>query len=208
LVRSNTTVAGTAILVGAIQFGLALVLSEVYYSQYDVSTNYISDLGATCNNVCVIHEPSSIIFNSSIILLGVLIVIGAVFLYRAFHVPSFSVMVALAGVGAMGVGSFPETTGVYHAVFSLVVFLFTGLSAIVAFGVVKSPLSYISALLGLVTLASLVLYVGQIYLGLGPGGMERMVVYPTLLWAVGFGGYLIGADDWSKHGVTSARVTR
>ena len=30
------------------------------------------------------------------------------------------------------------------------------------------------------------------FLGLGKGGMERMIAYPALLWAVGFGGYLIG----------------
>jgi len=28
------------------------------------------------------------------------------------------------------------------------------------------------------------------YLGLGPGGMERMIVYPALMWLAGFGGHL------------------
>jgi hypothetical protein len=26
---------------------------------------------------------------------------------------------------------------------------------------------------------------------LGKGGMERMIAYPMLLWAIGFGGHLI-----------------
>ena len=30
------------------------------------------------------------------------------------------------------------------------------------------------------------------YLGLGVGGMERMMAYPTLLWIIGLGGYLLG----------------
>jgi hypothetical protein len=28
------------------------------------------------------------------------------------------------------------------------------------------------------------------YLGLGPGGMERMIVYPALMWLAAFGGHL------------------
>ena len=35
-------------------------------------------------------------------------------------------------------------------------------------------------------------YVPGIYLGLGKGGMERLIVYPNLLWALGFGGWIIG----------------
>lgn len=200
---SNAAKAGTALFVGAVQFGIAMILAEVYYRTpsydvgYDVSNNYVSDLGANCNTTsCVIHQPTSMIFNSSITLMGILILVGTLYLYRAFHTRPFSVIVALAGIGAMGVGLFPETTGVFHSVFSLVVFLFAGLSAVIAYGVVKAPLSYFSGLLGLVTLAALVLYVGNIYLGLGPGGMERIVVYPVLLWAVGFGGYLMNAQDW------------
>jgi len=29
------------------------------------------------------------------------------------------------------------------------------------------------------------------FLGLGPGGMERMIVYPALMWLAGFGGHLV-----------------
>ena len=53
------------------------------------------------------------------------------------------------------------------------------------------PFSAISVILGLITLGALVLFVGKVYLGLGVGGMERMIVYPILVWGAGFGGYLI-----------------
>ncbi len=33
---------------------------------------------------------------------------------------------------------------------------------------------------------SLILYIMHMYLGLGPGGMERMIVYPNLIWALAF----------------------
>ena len=104
-------------------------------------------------------------------------------------------MMALAGIGALGVGLFPETTGIVHSIFSLVVFLFAGLSALVTARFQKKPLFYFSIILGLVTLAAEVLRIGNEYLGLGPGGMERMVAYPVLLWAVGFGGYLMATAD-------------
>ena len=40
-------------------------------------------------------------------------------------------------------------------------------------------------------LLALVLVLSTTYLGLGLGGMERMVAYPLLLWEVGFGSHII-----------------
>jgi len=39
------------------------------------------------------------------------------------------------------------------------------------------PFSVINVVLGLVALAALVLLAGKIHLGLGAGGMERMIAY-------------------------------
>jgi len=39
------------------------------------------------------------------------------------------------------------------------------------------------------------MYIGDIYLSLGPGGMERMIVYPVLLWVIGFSGYLMSLKN-------------
>jgi hypothetical membrane protein len=195
---SNASKAGVAIFVGAVQFSIGLILAEIYYPGYSVANNYVSDLGATCNTTCIIYQPTSTVFNSSIVLLGLLILVGAYFLQRAFHWKPATVLISLAGVGALGVGLFPETTGIWHSIFSLIVFLFAGLSAIVAARFQKKPMFYFSIVLGLTTLAALVLYVGSNYLGLGPGGMERMVVYPVLLWAVAFGGHMMSAEDWPE----------
>lgn len=193
---SDASKAGVAIFVGAVQFSIGLILAEIYYPGYDVSANYISDLGATCpaSGPCVINQPTSNIFNFSIILLGLLTIVGAYFLQKAFRWKPASVMVAIAGVGAMGVGLFPETTGVWHGIFSLVVFLFAGLTALVTARFQKKPMFYFSIILGLATLLALFLYVGSIYEGLGPGGMERMVAYPVLIWSIGFGGHMMAMD--------------
>jgi hypothetical protein len=36
------------------------------------------------------------------------------------------------------------------------------------------------------------------YLGLGLGGIERVIIYPMALWLLGFGAYLIGDSSDKK----------
>jgi hypothetical membrane protein len=100
----------------------------------------------------------------------------------------------MTGLGAAGVGVFPETAGVIHQIVSLITFVFAGLSAIASYRVQKAPSSYFSILLGVMTLVALALYVSNVFLGLGPGGMERMIVYPALIWAVGFSASLTASS--------------
>jgi hypothetical membrane protein len=195
---SNASKSGVAIFAGAVQFGIGLILAEVYYPNYNVSTNAISDLGATCpsgGGPCVINQPASTIFNTSVVILGLLILVSGYFFQRSFRYKPSTAVILLSGVGAIGVGLFPETTGIWHGLFSLITFLFAGLSALVNAKFQRKPLFYISIALGLFTLVATVLYVGTEYLGLGQGGMERMIVYPVLLWVLGFGGHLMATDD-------------
>jgi hypothetical membrane protein len=194
---SNGKVAGALIFVAVTQFVLGLIISEALYPNYSISDNYISDLGV---------GPSAMIFNASVFLMGLLLLIGAYFLQRAFNFTMLTVMLVLTAIGAMGVGIFTEDAGTVHSVVSLIAFLFSGLSAIFAvicsyiheFKLMKMPFSAIAIILGLTTLGALVLFVGKIYLGLGVGGMERIVVYPVLMWGAGFGGYLMAHPDRPK----------
>lgn len=206
---SNAAKSGVAIFVGAVQFGLLLVVSEILYSAngtnpnvtypgyaYSVSVNYISDLGATCPNTgpCYI-PPSAYLFDSSVAVLGILIIVGAYFLHRAFRWTPATILIALTGIGALGVGLFPETTGVVHVIFSDITFIFAGLSAIVTFRFQRKPMGYFSVILGLMDLVACALFASGVYLGLGAGGMERMIVYPTLLWVLAFGGHMMAMED-------------
>ncbi|MDD1747633.1 MAG: hypothetical protein LUQ16_07720, partial [Methanomassiliicoccales archaeon] len=59
-------------------------------------------------------------------------------------------------------------------------FLFGNLAAIYAFTKTKPMFSYISLGLGLLGLAALVLLGTGTFLGLGPGGMERIVFYSNI----------------------------
>ncbi|MBI3840590.1 MAG: DUF998 domain-containing protein [Thaumarchaeota archaeon] len=194
---SNAAKAGASIFAGATQFGVFLIVAEALYPGYNVSANYVSDLGATrvADGTYLINQPTATIFDASVALLGLLSILGAFYFRRAFHWTPGAVMIALVGVGTLGVGLFPETTGVVHSIFSLIAFLFAGLSALVVARFQKKPMFYFSIILGVATLLSLLLYVGDLDLGLGVGGMERMIVYPALLWAIGFGGHLMGMED-------------
>jgi len=178
--------AGLLLFVGIAQFAIiGLTVAESVYPGYSVSINYISDLGV---------GPAALVFDPSIILVGVAVLATAWFLLRAFKDRLVSVVVALAGVGAIAVGVFTEAFGVIHSLVSLWTFIFIALSAILAMRIVRPPFQYVSILLGLLSYAALGLYVSTTYLGLGPGGMERMIVWPVLVWGLAFGGYLLAAS--------------
>ncbi|MBS7646923.1 MAG: DUF998 domain-containing protein [Candidatus Bathyarchaeia archaeon] len=180
----NGKAAGALIFVGAVQFILSMLIAECLYPNYSVSSNYISDLGK-------LDAASAPVFNTSVFVLGFTVVIGTYFLRRTIRGKVFLGFLVLCGIGAMGVGIFPEDFGILHTIVSLIAFLFGALSAIASHGYQKPPLSYFAVVLGLTSLAALVMFATNIYLGLGKGGMERMIAYPVLLWAIAFGGHLM-----------------
>jgi len=194
---SDRKIAGGLLFVGAVEFVFGLNLAEDLYPGYSVSTNYISDLGANCDATCNIVQPSSTIFNMSVFLLGLLVLVATFFIYRAYQTKLLTTLLALAGIGAMGVGVFTETSPYMHWIVSLIAFLFGGLSAIASYKIEKAPIGYLSIVLGILSLASLFLFIsGEFlglgnFLGLGPGGMERLIVYPIMLWAIGSCSYIM-----------------
>jgi hypothetical membrane protein len=182
--QTDSKVAGALIFVGATQFVLCMLVAECLYPNYSVSGNYISDLGK-------LDAVSAPVFNTSVFVLGLTVVAGTYFLRRIIQNKIFLSILILCGIGVMGVGIFPEDFVPIHLVVSLMAFLFGALSAIASYKFQKPPLSYFAVVLGLISLAALILFGLEIYLSLGKGGMERMIAYPILLWAIGFGGYLI-----------------
>ena len=199
---SGGKVAGAVFQIAATQFILGLIIAEALYPGYSVSDNYISDLGV---------GPSSIVFNLSVFLLGLLLLVGIYFLRYTTDFKTVNILLVLMAVGVMGAGVFTKDNTLAHGAVSSMAFLFAGLSAIASFKVVKKPLSLISIVLGAMTLGALALfscglitsgsltsniaYDSIFFLGLGPGGMERMIVYPALMWLAGFGGYLIAQQE-------------
>jgi hypothetical membrane protein len=193
LTQSPLKTAGLLLFAGGTQFILALTVAEALFPGYSISGNHISDLGADCNPACAIVQPSATIFDVSVFLLGLAgLVAGYLILTSRYRL--VGLLTVLGSLGAVGVGVFPETTGALHVLVSFVAFFFTGLAALSSYRIVRPPISYLSAVLGAVTLVALVLYASGAYLGLGPGGMERMVAYPGVIWVIGVGANLMGAS--------------
>ncbi len=181
--------------VGVLAF-LGIITAEALYPGYSTSQNQISDLGATQPPNSVIVQPSATIFNITMIASGLLVITATYCIHRAFRSRTVTVSLALFGIGVLGVGIFPGNYGDLHAIFALLTFVAGGLSAIMAYKVEKSPFRYFSAVLGAISLLNLLLYfvLGESspFAAFGLGGLERWIAYPILLWATGFGGYLMG----------------
>jgi hypothetical membrane protein len=164
------------------------------YPGYNVSANFISDLG-------VWGRPSAPLFNTSIALLGFFNLVGSYFVKKRFNLGKKSYFLTLAPVGTLTVRFFPENTilvggfPVIHGIAALLAFVMSGPAAIVAYTYTKSPFKIVSPLLGAASLVAFVLFLATTsygYLGIGVGRMEKMIVYPTLLWTITLGGYLLG----------------
>ena len=72
-------------------FIIGLNAAEQLYPGYSVSLNYMSDLGATCHGRnCEIVQPSAIIFDSSVFLAGISIIVTIEYAMSFVHVYSLS----------------------------------------------------------------------------------------------------------------------
>jgi hypothetical membrane protein len=172
-----------------LQFAFLTLIAEVIYPGYNVSRNHLSDLG-------VGPEPSGTIFTIGIIICGACIIIAAFLIWILRRDMIFSVFLALAGIGSIGAGLFNETDHLpLHIVSASLAFGFGGFAAITSFRLSKPAFSYVSIILGFMTLTAFVLLETHNHLGLGEGGMERMVAYPIIFWAIGFGAYLMHPEE-------------
>ncbi len=118
-------------------------------------------------------QPSSAIFTLSIILLGVLIIISATLLRRGGD-PYFSTFLSVS-------------------IFALIAFIFGAAASIASYRILRSPARIVTPVMGF-----LVLFITGIDLGLGPGGVERLVAYFELIPGIVIGSYLSGAQQGSS----------
>lgn len=186
MMYSNRKLAGLLFFLAAAQFILGVIIAEALYPGYNISTNYISDLGI---------GPSATIFNISIFLVGLLSLIATYFLHRAFHNTAVTLLLTIAAVAAMNVGIFTENSELMHSIASVIVFFFGSVSAIISYRLTKQPFSILAVILGIMSLCATIFFIVNLYMGLGAGGMERMIVYPILIWMIGFGGYLNACSE-------------
>jgi hypothetical membrane protein len=174
-------------LIGGLEVLFLVHIAEFLYPGYSVSQNYISDLG-------VGPSPSIEIFTFATILFGLMMAIGA-FLLRVIYKRSLLwPMVLVSGIGAVGVGIFNEHTADIHATFALLAFVLGNLAAAYSYTVVRRPFAVVFVILGIIGIVALILLISSNDLGIGTGGMERMVFYPGVFWAIAFGAFLLTID--------------
>jgi hypothetical membrane protein len=213
----SLSVAGAAATLAAAQWILFVIVAETRYPGYSVHANFLSDLGATCHRgleaptSCIIVAAPSLIWNTTLSVFGILTVVSAVFFFRATRRVAFSIFLALFGAGALIAGVVPETLLSVHETAAILSFIGGSVAALLGFRILKAPLNVFSLVLGVVALVAtfVVTFQGPFIrwndaFGLGLGGIERMVVYPLMIWEIAFGA---AASVTASSQIATARQT-
>ena len=192
--RAPHKTAGGLLLTAGATIVIGIITAEALYTMPYNAPMEISDLGAT--DTGVILQPSSTIFNATMLVAGAMIILGAYFAHRTLGRKAVTIPTGLLGLGTLGVGVFPGNIHPQHPLFAFTAFVAGGLAVLLSAWVTPQPLRAIFAVMGTVslgfTLASVFLLEWGPLARLELGGVERWMVYPVLLWLVGFGGYLAG----------------
>ena len=184
-------IAGLLGFVAVVQIILAIVICEAVYSGYSIGQQYISDLG----NWSLAGNYAAI-FNVSIIFAGALGFASAYFIQQAFKNRLFTSLLMINTFCNVLIGVFAEDISMpMHGISALIGLIFGLGATFMSSKFVRSPLSYVPIILGGVIIVAVVLQGSGHYLGLGLGGIERLEIYPTLLWGLGFDAYLIGESS-------------
>lgn len=195
----------------SIQYYLVQVETALAWSKpYSWLHNTISDLGNTgCGNYSgrFVCSPLHSLMNSSFITLGVTMALGSLLIYQEFKKSSASLVgfsfMTLAGFGTVLVGLFPENSlSVFHTLGAAMPFLIGNIGIMILGLSLDIPrrLRFYTLLSGVIALTALLFFSNHNYLGLGVGGMERLVAYPQTIWLISFGAYI------SRNHIRSARL--
>jgi hypothetical membrane protein len=190
---------------------MGIITAETKYPvfRHYTTRQEISDLGGTRPPHGLVTQPAAMIFDTTMLIGGVLLLAGAFALWRLYRNRVLTVMSTLFGAGALLVGIFPGNT-TPHPFVAMIAFVFSALTAIVVFRVTPAPFRFMSLSVGLLSLAALI--AGELgdnsffVKSIGIGGTERWQVFPIILWLAFFGGYLLAPGhrmEPDRHGPAS-----
>lgn len=133
------------------------------------------------------HYSNQTVLSASIALSGLLVIAGAIFIQRAFKSMPFTTLLILGGIGGIGISLLTLNSNEYLAL-AWISYISSGLAAIMSYKFAKSPVSYIFALLGALTLIMFALWA---YGATPPSVIDNLI----LPWSIGFGAHIIGNSD-------------
>jgi hypothetical membrane protein len=168
---------------------------------YSLTRDTISDLGNTaCGtfNSRPVCSPLHGLMNASFIVLGIAMTAGSILISRQLAKSRAAtvgfVAMAISGIGVIIVGIFPENSvPAFHGLGAATAFTVgnTALIIIAVSPMMPVVLRLYSFLSGTLAILALVSYSSGHYLGLGEGGIERVVAYPQTLWLIVIGIFLL-----------------
>lgn len=175
-------------------------MAQAWGTPYSIMHNPISDLGNTACGVYAdryVCSPFDYVMNTSFVALGGFMTLGSLLIFQGFKKTFGSfvgfTLMGIAGAGTVMVGLFPENVnGFLHGFGAFMPFFFGNLALVILGRTLDLPksLKYYTQFSGFFALACLALFGTKTYLGLGEGGMERLVAYPQTLWLIVFGAYI------------------
>lgn len=193
---------GPVVYASSIQFFAVQVFVAMGWAPpYSLSRDTISDLGNTaCGafNARFVCSPLHGLMNASFIVLGVAMTAGSLLISRQSAKSratnlGFSAM-AISGIGVIIVGMYPENSvPAFHGLGAAIAFTIGNAALIIMAAAPLLPvaLRVYSCLSGMLAILALAIYSSGHYLGLGEGGIERVVAYPQAVWLVVIGLFLL-----------------
>jgi len=192
---------------------------------YSLSRNYISDLGAIGCDVRArgltdatetLCSPLHAVMNTSFLLQGLLIVFGTALVWSSYPKGKLwktaLLLIGASGFGVFLVGLAPEDAmpGL-HFLGAIENFICCN-AGMAAMGIAMLSwrsatrnAGFIAFSAGVIGLLGIGFLAMRTYLGLGVGGMERLVAYPFPLWLASMGVLLLRNGAWiNRQSVTSA----
>jgi hypothetical membrane protein len=204
---------GPAFWIVSLQFYITqFVVALAWASPYSFFQNTISDLGNTnCGMYSgrYVCSPLHSYMNTSFVVLGITMIVGGLLIYQEFQKTAesligFSAMM-LAGFGTLLVGLYPENSiGPVHQLGALLPFLIGNAGMVILGQRLDIPrwLRYYTTTSGSISLLALVFFSFHVYIGIGIGGMERIVAHPQTIWLIVFGAYI------SSNHIRSAKTKK
>ncbi len=194
---------GPLLWVSSIQYFIVqLIAIAAWTVPHSWANNFISDLGNTeCGTYAglAVCSPLHLLMNLSFVTFGITMFVGALLIQRQFEKTKLSKigfgLMMLSGFGTVFVGLFPENTINSLHMFGAILGLGVGNLSVLLLGLalkdIHPALRVYTVASGLLSLTAFALFAAELYIGIGRGGMERLISYPFTLWMITFGIYLL-----------------